>query len=263
MKYTSNHNFKLPAPSDTIDVEVLNENFINIDALIKTLESAKADKNSPSFTGAPTAPTASGSTNSTQIATTAFVQGLIKGIQTALSGKANKNSPSFTGTPKSPTPPSSDISTRIATTAFVQNLVQAVDKKISELVSSTLDSTYAMLLFDKDNISTCSNIDSFGITYSQYQNGTYKTDIVQVGNNAQLPNKSNAPVFLVSWAAESGDESEIYNVQAVIYPDGTVYGRHRYLWSISSGIVSKLSWNDWSTDNNYIYYNPKDHFVKE
>lgn len=44
MKYTSNHNFKLPAPSDTIDVEVLNENFTNIDALIKTLESAKADK---------------------------------------------------------------------------------------------------------------------------------------------------------------------------------------------------------------------------
>lgn len=52
MKYTSNHNFKLPAPSDTIDIEVLNENFTNIDALIKTLESAKADKNSPSFTGA-------------------------------------------------------------------------------------------------------------------------------------------------------------------------------------------------------------------
>ena len=44
MKYTSNHNFKLPAPSDTINVEVLNENFVNIDALIKTLESAKADK---------------------------------------------------------------------------------------------------------------------------------------------------------------------------------------------------------------------------
>ena len=74
MKYTSNHNFKLPAPSDTIDVEVLNENFVNIDSLIKTLESAKADKNSPSFTGAPTAPTASSSTNSTQIATTAFVR---------------------------------------------------------------------------------------------------------------------------------------------------------------------------------------------
>ena len=58
MKYTSNHNFKLPAPSDTIDVEVLNENFTNIDALIKTLESAKADKNSPSFKGT-NAPTAS------------------------------------------------------------------------------------------------------------------------------------------------------------------------------------------------------------
>ena len=54
MKYTSNHNFKLPAPSDTINVEVLNENFVNIDALIKTLESAKADKNSPSCAGTDT-----------------------------------------------------------------------------------------------------------------------------------------------------------------------------------------------------------------
>ena len=32
---------------------------------------------------------------------------------------------------------------------------------------------------------------------------------------------------------------------------------------VSADIVSKLSWNGWSTDNNYIYYNPKDHFVKE
>lgn len=38
--------------------------------------SSKADSNSPTFTGTPTAPTATSNTNTTQIATTAFVQSL-------------------------------------------------------------------------------------------------------------------------------------------------------------------------------------------
>jgi len=38
---------------------------------------SKADSNSPTFTGTPTAPTASASTNTTQLATTAFVQSAI------------------------------------------------------------------------------------------------------------------------------------------------------------------------------------------
>ena len=58
MKYTANHKLKLPEPADTLDIEVLDENFINIDALIAALQSGKADKNSPSLTGTPTAPTA-------------------------------------------------------------------------------------------------------------------------------------------------------------------------------------------------------------
>lgn len=45
--------------------------------------SSKADLNSPSLTGTPTAPTAASGTNTTQLATTAFVQ---SAIGTALSG---------------------------------------------------------------------------------------------------------------------------------------------------------------------------------
>jgi hypothetical protein len=45
--------------------------------------STKADLNSPTFTGTPAAPTASGSTNTTQIATTAFVQSAITAAVTA------------------------------------------------------------------------------------------------------------------------------------------------------------------------------------
>ncbi len=156
MKYTSNHNFKLPAPSDTIDVEVLNENFTNIDALIKTLESAKADKNSPSFTGAPNRTDCVKQYKFYTDCYYCFCAGTdTRHTDGIVQAKRTKNSPSFTGTPKSPTPPSSDISTRIATNAFVQNLVQAVDKKKSP--NWYLQHWTALMLcccFDKDNIST-------------------------------------------------------------------------------------------------------------
>jgi hypothetical protein len=46
---------------------------------IQTQLTAKADLASPAFTGTPTAPTAAGGTNTTQIATTAFVQSTISG----------------------------------------------------------------------------------------------------------------------------------------------------------------------------------------
>lgn len=68
---------------------------------------ALARVDSPAFTGAPTAPTASSTDSTTQIATTAFVQ-------------AQKISPVFTGTPVAPTASTSTSNTQIATTAFVQ-----------------------------------------------------------------------------------------------------------------------------------------------
>lgn len=74
---------------------------------------AKAPLASPTFTGTPAAPTAAASTNTTQLATTAFVQG-------ELTAKAPLASPAFTGTPTAPTPATADSSTKIATTAHVQ-----------------------------------------------------------------------------------------------------------------------------------------------
>lgn len=49
----------------------------DLDPRVTALESGKAALASPAFTGTPTAPTATGGTNTTQIATTAFVQGEI------------------------------------------------------------------------------------------------------------------------------------------------------------------------------------------
>lgn len=73
---------------------------------------------SPAFTGSPTAPTADITSNSTALATTAYVQLHRTAVDSAVALKANIASPSFTGTPTSTTPVTTDNSTRIATTAF-------------------------------------------------------------------------------------------------------------------------------------------------
>jgi hypothetical protein len=92
---------------------------------------------SPAFTGVPTAPTAAPSTNTGQIATTAFVMAQLAATAGVASfntrtgavtltladvtgvGGAPLASPVFTGTPSGPTPPAANSTTRFATTAFV------------------------------------------------------------------------------------------------------------------------------------------------
>ena len=105
-----------------------------VNSVLEDILSAYAELNSPAFSGTPTVPTADAGTNTTQIASTAFVTAALSGIDLSnyalksdLNTKANVNSPAFTGTPKSTTPASSDNSTRIATTAFVKALVGAAN----------------------------------------------------------------------------------------------------------------------------------------
>jgi len=75
----------------------------------------KAPLASPSLTGTPVAPTAPPGTNTTQLATTAFVAA----VQALLAPLA---SPVLTGNPTAPTPANGDNDTSIATSAFVQGL---------------------------------------------------------------------------------------------------------------------------------------------
>ena len=79
---------------------------------IQTAVNSKADTNSPALTGTPTAPTASAATNTTQIASTAFVQD-------------QKASPVFSGTPTAPTASTGTDTTQLATTEFVQQEITA------------------------------------------------------------------------------------------------------------------------------------------
>ena len=96
---------------------------------------------SPALTGTPTAPTAAADTNTTQVATTAYVVGQASSTTPVMDGtaavgtslkyaradhvhtsdttKANLASPTFTGTPAAPTAAADTNTTQVATTAYV------------------------------------------------------------------------------------------------------------------------------------------------
>lgn len=90
---------------------------------------------SPTLTGTPAAPTATAGTNTTQLATTAFVAAAVGPLAptasptftgtvtipagASISGFAPLGSPQFTGTPAGPTAAAGTNTTQLATTAFV------------------------------------------------------------------------------------------------------------------------------------------------
>lgn len=83
---------------------------------------AKAGLASPTFTGTPTAPTAAQGTNTTQIATTEFVNAEIAADTAA---KAPLADPTFTGVPAAPTAAPGTNTTQLATTQFVNAEIAA------------------------------------------------------------------------------------------------------------------------------------------
>lgn len=112
----------------------------------------------PTFTGVPAAPTAAVDTNTTQLATTAFVLGQAATVAPVMDGaqtlgtstlyarqdhvhasdttRAATVSPTFTGTPAAPTAAADTNTTQIATTAFV--LGQAYAKLASPAFTGTV-----------------------------------------------------------------------------------------------------------------------------
>ncbi|MGG3448619.1 hypothetical protein ABER98_01660 [Domibacillus aminovorans] len=92
-----------------------------------TNESKATMLTSPALTGTPTAPTAAAATNTTQVATTAFVKA---------QGYAPLASPALTGSPTAPTATAGDNSTKLATTAFVQTAVQDVSSAMPKITVS-------------------------------------------------------------------------------------------------------------------------------
>ena len=134
-------------------------------------DTSRAPLASPTLTGTPAAPTAAVDTNSTQLATTAFVVAQASAVSPVMDGtaaigtslryaradhvhatdtsRAPLASPTFTGTPAAPTPTNGTNSTQLATTAYVLGTrldqltaptagVSLNSQKISNLLDPTL-----------------------------------------------------------------------------------------------------------------------------
>ena len=110
----------------------------------QTALNLKAPLDSPALTGTPTAPTAIAGTNTTQLATTAFVDAARVILVAADALKAPLASPALTGTPTAPTAAPGTNTTQLATTAFVDAarvILVAADALKAPLASPALTGT--------------------------------------------------------------------------------------------------------------------------
>jgi hypothetical protein len=120
-----------------------------------SLPSGSATLASPTFTGVPAAPTASANTNTTQVATTAFVM-------TEVGDYAPLASPALTGNPVAPTQSSGNNSTRIATTAYAD---AAGGTPTDITVADTTDTSCSVALFESATGDLAPKSDA-GLTYN-------------------------------------------------------------------------------------------------
>jgi hypothetical protein len=114
---------------------VLTGEINDVSSYAQNVNTIKSNIASPIFTGTPAAPTANAGTNTTQLATTAFVFEANAGVYNSLinvttaitndivSNYAPLVSPTLSGTPSSVTAPVNTSNTQIATTAFVTTAV--------------------------------------------------------------------------------------------------------------------------------------------
>ena len=206
---------------------------------------------SPTFTGTPAAPTASPGTNTTQLATTAFVA----------TSFAPLASPALTGTPTAPTQSVNDNSTNVATTAYVSTQITA------QLAPSPLAITggipTAMTGTNTTASITVSASTATDITATvgiSYAGGTWAVSngnaINGYSGGATLPNSSTINVYLCKGGSGTGlYASTVFGLSAGSAPTGyTSYIRR--LFSFTTDVAgSPIGYTAFeSSGGGYIAY---------
>lgn len=165
---------------------------------VHPVDTSRAPLASPTFTGTPAAPTAAADTNTTQIATTAFILGQASATTPAMDGtaavgvstrfaradhvhpvdtsRAPLASPAFTGTPTAPTAAFTTDSTQIATTAFAQEMRRQIVR------NAQTGTTYTLVVDDAGKAITLNNAAAITVTIpaSVFTAGD-RVDLIQYG----------------------------------------------------------------------------------
>ncbi|TGQ12500.1 MULTISPECIES: hypothetical protein [unclassified Mesorhizobium] len=157
-----------------------------------------APKASPALTGTPTAPTAAAGTNSTQIATTAYVDVTF----------APKGSPTFTGTPTAPTATSGTNTAQIATTGFVKAAIDLVLGGVSAAFDTLSEIATAMLQKAADNLGITAGFTSTSVNDGTKASGTYAPS--PIGGNLRY--LTNGGAFTLAAPTQAGDFSMVVQI---------------------------------------------------
>ena len=189
---------------------------------------AKAALASPTFTGTPAAPTAAQGTNTTQIATTQFVN-------TEITSKAPLASPTFTGVPAAPTATSGTNTTQLATTAFVTAAVPDVSGK-----ANTSDIGTTIQAFDADTAKT-DTAQTFTAaqrgTITTLTPGTTVTPDLAVSNNFTLTPAQNTTIANPT-NITAGQSGSIFIVQDGTGSRTAAWGSY---WDFAAGTAPTLT----------------------
>ena len=155
---------------------------------------------SPGFSGIPTAPTATGGTNTTQLATTAFVAA-------AISTLAPLAGPAFTGVPTAPTAVALTNTTQLATTAFVQQALSTVAVLNSPAFTGVPTAPTAAMGTNTTQLATCAFVQAAAASplYSNSVKTTAYT--VLLSDNVILANASGAGFTITLPAAPSSGQN--------------------------------------------------------
>jgi hypothetical protein len=177
-------------------------------------DTTRAALASPTFTGTPAAPTASVDTNTTQIATTAYVvgQGYLKSASAA-TVYAPINSASLTGTPTAPTASVGNNTTQLATTAFVNSEIanDAVLKSVATasaqvLVGAASGSVVALSPGSAGQVLSISSSATYGLAWTTPTSGSGGANVVMSPTEPGAPSDgtlwvdtdSHVPTFSAS-----------------------------------------------------------------
>jgi hypothetical protein len=190
-----------PAALDTLnELALALGNDANFATTITNALALKAPLASPVLTGVPLAPTAAPATNTTQVATTAFVDAVRVILAAATALKADTASPALSGTPTAPTAATTTNNTQIATTAFATPKTSATGSIILSAGTTAQRDGTPLAGYTRFN-STIGQFEGYNGTKWDYLSPVSGTRNIVINGDMRVDQRQNGAVVILNNSA--------------------------------------------------------------